>query len=88
MKRNLKNMNKEAFCRDLSEIDWDFASSERPSNSLEKLLSNVEKQLNKYAPYKKITQREVKIETMPWITRGIRNSLACKVKIYKHMMTP
>ena len=53
MKQNLKNMNKEAFCRDLSEIDCDFASSERPSNSLEKLLSNVEKLLNKYAPYKK-----------------------------------
>ena len=71
-------MNKEAFCRDLSEIDWDFASSERLSNSLEKLLSNVNmhqnnsersKNRNKALDYKRL-----------W------NSLAGKDKIYKHMM--
>ena len=85
MKRSFKNMDKEEFLAEITDLNWEL-TDENPSDSLSKLLDRVETRLNKYAPYKKIIQKEIKNITKPWIMRGIQKSISRKDKLYKLMI--
>ena len=41
--------------------------------------------LDLMAPYRKLTQKEIKLQTMPWITRGILVSMKVRDKLYKQI---
>ena len=83
--RNYKNFDTNNFQQEVNRIKWSFVSPENESeindNTIE-LLSKIETVLNKYAPLRKLTNREHKQRNKPWITRGLIKSIKLKDKIY------
>ena len=47
----------------------------------------IEVLLDEIAPYRKMTKKEIKLDQMPWITRGILVSMGVRDKYYKFQKT-
>ena len=83
--RNFEAFDETQYKNDLATID--ISESIRSSSNIndcydeyhEKLLNVI----NKHAPYKEISRKEMKWKTKPWITRGIQQSIRVKNKCYK-----
>ena len=39
--------------------------------------------INNHVPLKKLSKKEIKLQAKPWITKGLRTSIALKNKLYK-----
>ena len=39
--------------------------------------------INNHAPIRRLTKREIKIRAKPWITKGLKVSIAIKNRLYK-----
>ena len=86
-KRNYKEINKEKFEQDLEHINWVEALKVNDKNvgtSLGNFLQIINSLLEKHAPLKQITKKEIKTKTKPWITTGILTLIRNKNKIYKN----
>ena len=66
--RDLRYFNKRAFAEELSNIDWSNKINEQVGTEIEQIL-------NYTAPYRKLTQQEIKLEHMGRITSGILKSM-------------
>ena len=47
--------------------------------------SVVNATIDKHAALKKLSKREAKFKSKPWITQGIRKSIKTKNKLFKHL---
>ena len=54
-----------------------------PDKSLDNLLYHTDMLTDRYIPANKLTNKEFKLESKPWITVGIRNSIGRKDKLFK-----
>ena len=73
--RDYKNLNTDAFKRDIDQIDWSLATANTDVNfSFEMFLRFIGKILDKHAPLKKTSWKKQK-EIKPWVARGIRQSM-------------
>ena len=81
----LEGENKENFLIDLAAIDMskDVIVENNPDQSLNNLLSHTDMLTDRYTPLNKLTNKEFKQTTKPWITLGIRNSIKRKDKLFK-----
>ena len=85
-KRCSKNWNENLFMEDLSNINLANDSND-PNRKFEFLLSNLQKCVDKHMPLKKLTKKEIKMKSKPWITPRIvrkikhRNSLFARKKL-------
>ena len=81
----LEGENKENFLIDLAAIDMrkDVIVDNDPDKSLNNLLFHSDRLTDEYLPAKKLTNKEFKLTTKPWITLGIRNSIQRKDKLFK-----
>ena len=70
---------------DLAAIDMnkDVIVDNDPDKSLNNLLSHSDSLTDKYLPSKKLTNKEFKLTSKPWITIGIRNSIKRKDQLFK-----
>jgi len=57
-------------------------SSEDVNSSLSTLLTSFENVLNKHVPLKTLSKRQERIESKPWLTKGLRRSIRTKNKLY------
>ena len=48
-------------------------------------LNTFSNNVNKLAPFRKITRREKRLKKKPWITRGILKSIKMKNKMFKNL---
>jgi len=60
-------------------------SSEDGNSSLSTLLTSVENVLNKHAPLKTLSKRQERIQSKPWITKGLLRSIRTKNKLYTNL---
>ena len=83
--QKLQQFDTNNFQQAVNRIKCSFVNPENESdindNSIESL-SKIETVLNKYAPMRKLTNREQKQRNKPWITRGLIKSIKLKDKIY------
>ena len=81
----LEGEKKENFLMDLAAIDMgkDVIVDNDPDKSLDNLLSHSDRLTDLYIPSNKLTKKEYKQTTKPWITLGIRNSIQRKDKLFK-----
>ena len=81
----LEGENKDNFLMDLAVIDMstDVIVDNDPDKSLDNLLSHTDRLTDLYNPSNKLTNKEYKQTTKPWITLGIRNSIKRKDKLFK-----
>ena len=70
---------------DLAAIDMgkEVIVDNDPDKSLNNLLSHSDRLTDLYLPAKKLTNKEFKLTTKPWITLGIRNSIKRKDQLYR-----
>ena len=81
----LKGDKKDNFLMDLAAIDMseEVIVENDPDKSLNNLLTHTDRLTDLYSPAEKLTNKEFKLTTKPWITLGIRNSIKRKDKLFK-----
>ena len=85
--RDFKNLNMDAFDKDLSAIDWSLATENIDTDlSFKTFLRLFHRALDKHAPLKKTTKREKKEKIKPWVTKGIIKSIKVRGKLYKEFI--
>ena len=84
-KRNFKYFNEDEFGKTLDEVDWDHIL--QPDNQVDELWNNFHNQiiflLDEFAPLKKVTPKELKLTTKPWISKELLKIMQKKNKLYK-----
>ena len=83
--RDFRNFNKQEFNEELLNIDWSTVINESldTDSSYQGFYDKVEDIINHMAPYRKMTQRNVRLEQWPWITHGILVSMKVRDKLSK-----
>ena len=83
--RDYSKFSADSFAKDLLEVDWDRMIA-NGANCPDKLFSTFynkyNKIVNKHAPFKRLSNRKAKQLSKPWITTGIKASIAVKSKLY------
>ena len=71
--RDFRNFNKQEFNEELLNIDWSTVINDSlgMESSYLGFYDKVEDILNHMAPYRKMTQRNVRLEQRLWITHGL-----------------
>ena len=85
---NFKNFNKNLFESDLKNINWDLilkTNNNNVDNSFEEFFTTFNAILDRHAPIKKLSKKEIKLQQKPWITKGILTSIMKKNRIYKKL---
>ena len=87
-KRDYSKFNKEALISELNNINWnDVLYVENYSNNVNSLFesfhSYITKCIDKYVPLRKLTRKEIRSLTKPWIIPGIIKSSNIKSFLYK-----
>ena len=84
-KRNFKNFNEDEFGKSLNGADWDYIL--KSDNQVDELWNNFHNQVNflldEFAPMKKVTPKETKLTTKPWISKELLKTMLKKNKLYK-----
>ena len=83
--RDYSKFSADSFAKDLSEVDWDRMIA-NGANCPDKLFSTFYKKytkiVNKHAPFKRLSHRKARQLSKPWITTGIKASIAVESKLY------
>ena len=83
--RDIRFLNKDNLKKDLSEVNWHtLLAYERndPNFSFDNFEKEVNKILDKHIPIKKLSKNEMKKNSKPWITQGIKKSIKRREKLY------
>ena len=68
-------------------IDWSEIVSESVGTeiSYQRFYNKLEEVLDYMAPYRKMTQKEIRLEKRPWITQGLLVSMRVRDSLYKQL---
>ena len=81
--RDWSNFDQENFILDYFSIDWNETLKIEEQNiiySTEIFLNKINKLLDNFAPFKKISKYKLKFKLKPWITPGLQKSISVKNK--------
>ena len=82
--RDFKNFNAEDFILDFLSIDFvDISNKADLNNSFNSCLDEIDKGTNQHLPLRKLTKKETKTRSKPWITLGLRKSIHRRDCIYR-----
>ena len=87
--RNYKNIDTDALLLDLKRINWENVLKPYEGNienTFQNFFNAIENLLDVYAPYKQLSQKELKLREKPWITKGILKAIKNKNKIQKRVL--
>ena len=73
--RNFKCFNEREFVEIINTTHWEEIlqlEKNDPNTSLENLYSHLNYILNEFAPYKKVSKKEYKLKSKPWISKDIQ----------------
>ena len=82
--RNYQNFNEREFNGALTNMDWDQILSIEgydPNISMNNLHQHINYLLDEFAPYKKLSKKEYKLKSKPWINRNILNEMKKRDKL-------
>jgi len=87
-KRDYSKFDKNAFISDCQETDWqkvlyEYSDKSNVTVVFQNFYDHITKTINKYAPIRKLSKKEVKSLSKPWVTDGIKTSIKVKEKLYK-----
>ena len=82
--RDWVNFNRDDFILDFLDKDWNLVINSMDSNQAFQLFINsLTSLIDKHAPIKKLTKKQLKSSLKPWITKGIKTSIYQRDKIFK-----
>ena len=88
--RDMKKFDKSKFLEDLQklEIMKPLNECESADSSYELFHNEFMKIIDKHAPYKTLSKKEIKMRKKPWLTYGIHKSIKAKNRLYgKYLKT-
>ena len=73
---------------EFSSIDWSdlFHGLSDTNEMFDKFYTKVNNVINSHLPLKPLTRKESKFQTKPWITPGLKASIANKNRLYRHYL--
>ena len=87
--RDMSNFNKGQLINNLSNVDWESVidlQKNDPNFSYSSFESTVNIIIDNHIPIKTISKRKQKVQSKPWITKGIKKSIIRREKIYKNYL--
>ena len=87
-KRDYSRLNEESLVAEVQSINWDavFANDQNINSIFESFHKKITEVIDNHVPLRKLSKKECKLQAKPWITKGIRVSIAKKNKIYKEYL--
>ena len=85
-KRNMKDFDRENFFLDLLSVDWDEilqTGKNDPNHSFQRYYHIINTLIDKYMPLQKMTKKEIKQQSKPWITQEILKDIEKRDKLQK-----
>ena len=58
-------------------------SDDDPNVDIINLLNIITETANKYAPFRTLSRKQMKLKIKPWLTKGLLNSIATKHKLFQ-----
>ena len=84
--RDTKNYSHEELVADIINIDWTEvleADKADPNHSSQRFNDKINEILDKHMPWRKLNKKEIRLQTKPWITSGILNSIKRRDKLLR-----
>ena len=86
-KRDYKNFDEIKFVSDVKSKNLlPRNSSENLNESFKHFQNEILSSINDYAPFKRVSKRQIKLKRKPWITSGLIKSISVKNKLYKRCL--
>ena len=85
-KRDMKNFDRENFLLDLLSIEWSEIiqlEKEDPNISFKQYFTTINNLIDKYMPLKKMSNKEIKQQQKPWITKEILQTINERDRLHK-----
>ena len=76
--RDTRDYSHEELVADIINVDWGEvlqADKADPNHSFQRFNEKVNEILDKHMPWRKLNKKELRLQTKPWITKGILNSI-------------
>ena len=84
--RDFRNFNKREFNEELFSIECTVANETAGGElSYLRFYKKMEGRLNYMAPYRRMTQKEIRLEQRPWVTQGLLVSMRVWDNLYKQL---
>ena len=83
VRRTFKNFDSNIFMNELNNVNFIPSENENVNQYTTNFIKIVDKLLDKHAPYKKVTNKQIKQHEKPWINNSILDKIKHKDKIYK-----
>ena len=85
--RSYRNFDDNEFDKALIEIDWKSLFHDKNCDEkVEIFLKHITCLLDKMAPFKKLSKKEIELKQKPWLTSGILKSMKTRDNLYKKFM--
>ena len=81
-----KDFDRENLVADFLNLEWDSIlelNKADPNHSIDNLFTETNKIIDTYLPLKKVLNKDLKAQSKPWITKGIRKSMKRRDKLLK-----
>ena len=89
--RDYSKLNESALINDIQSVELEeiFSSSSipDPNTMFDLFYDKISKIVDLHIPVKQLSKREVKIQSKPWITPGIRVSIRVKNRLFKKFLS-
>ena len=86
--RDFDNIDYDKINYELSSINWNFTNNSKNSDVNQDTLTfinDVNSIIDKYAPLRKIKNKEYKLRNKPWVTKGILKSIKIKDNLFQRL---
>ncbi len=88
-KRDFRNFNENDYQQDIKEFNFvniSADSAKELENEYTMFQNGILHVINKHAPIRELSRKQVKQQRKPWITRGILKSISIKNKLFKKFL--
>ena len=90
-KRDYSKLDSEALISEVENVNWsEVLGSESGATDVNTVFQNfydhISEIINKHVPIRKLSRKEIKSLSKPWVTPGIRTSIRNKEKFYKRFI--
>ena len=84
--RDYSNLDEIALIDEVSFVNWEaICSSNNDVNEIfRRFYSTIIQIIDKHAPDKKLSKKQIKFKSKPWITKGIKISISVAVTVFQH----
>ena len=84
--RDTRNLNINKLKEEINTANFEYTKNGTCLNAdMQQFITEVNKIIDKHAPCRKITKKELKERTKPWITKGIRRSIKQRNKLFNKL---